>query len=230
MRRENLSRSLRASDDYYARMFAPQHSTAEQIRIAQKHLLIRFYEEAAEVATRLRALESKFGYSYHPNQKRTLSYSFKDDAGIGDDADVEGNNGNDGGGHYNPDEPRIPAGELHGGEWTAGAGTQDSGLVMDDAGNIYSADLPKPEGILEDWMARPANKGVGIKYTDTNNYGNEVRVMQGDPGSKYPVSQKSYVRWMNNGQWLDKAGNVTTNIEEAHIPLNDFEFLPEIFP
>lgn len=100
---------------------------------------------------------------------------------------------------------------------------------MDDAGNISPADS-KPAGIPDDWVTNLAKNGKGIKYTDPNNEGNEVRVMQGRAGSQFPVSRQPYVRWMKQGQWLDSAGNISTNRAETHIPIEDFEFIPELFP
>jgi hypothetical protein len=62
--------------------------------------------------------------------------------------------------------------------------------------------------------------------------GNQVRVMPGDPSSPYPNSQAPYVRWQLNGQPLDANGNVlpTKMSPDAHIPLNQFNFKPELFP
>ena len=104
--------------------------------------------------------------------------------------------------------------------------------VMDDGGSISPASpsLPKPAGIPEGWTTRPADNGNGTKYTDPDNTGNEVRVMQGRSSSNFPTSRQPYVRWMNNGQWLDRSGNVSSNKAETHIPLDEFEFDPEIFP
>jgi hypothetical protein len=79
-------------------------------------------------------------------------------------------------------------------------------------------------------MTRPSDDNLGTKYTDPENAGNEVRIMQGNPRSPYSTSQNPYVRWMNNGQWFDGTGNVTKDLGEAHIPLSEFEFFPELFP
>jgi hypothetical protein len=55
--------------------------------------------------------------------------------------------------------------------------------------------------------------------------------MQGNPNSPYPNSQTPYVRWQNNGKPLDSSGNVlpTAKSPDAHIPLQDFKFRPEVF-
>ncbi|MDE3016584.1 MAG: hypothetical protein KGI29_06675 [Pseudomonadota bacterium] len=113
-----------------------------------------------------------------------------------------------------------------------------SGTVMDDAGNIYPADssLPKPDGIPDDWGSKPtqSREGTpngGMRYFDPNNPKNDVRVMPGKPDGEYPSQQQPYVRWNLDGQALDANGNaVPAYTEDAHIPLDEFEFLPEIFP
>jgi|GEM_PF-2224196 len=75
------------------------------------------------------------------------------------------------------------------------------------------------------------NSGGGVRYYDPSNPGNAVRVMQGSPTSPYPNSQVPYVRWQRNGAPLDVNGNVLSmaNVPEAHIPLQDFTFLSEVF-
>jgi hypothetical protein len=55
--------------------------------------------------------------------------------------------------------------------------------------------------------------------------------MQGSPTSPYPNSQNPYVRWQHNGQPLDVHGNQlpSAKVPDAHIPLGDFQFRPELF-
>lgn len=89
----------------------------------------------------------------------------------------------------------------------------------------------RPPGVPDEWRVVPTNSGGGVRYYDPANPGNSVRVMQGSPTSPYPNSQAPYVRWQRNGAPLDVNGNVlpTANVPEAHIPLQDFTFLPEVF-
>jgi RHS repeat-associated protein len=89
----------------------------------------------------------------------------------------------------------------------------------------------RPEGIPENWRIRPTDTKGGTHYYDPSNKGNSVRVMQGNPNSPYPNSQTPYVRWQNNGKPLDSSGNVlpTAKSPDAHIPLQDFKFRPEVF-
>jgi YD repeat-containing protein len=87
-----------------------------------------------------------------------------------------------------------------------------------------------PEGIPEGWRIRPTREPGGVWYYDPKNKGNAVRVMQGQPGSPHPNSQNPYVRWQQNGAALDMNGNVVPKkTPDAHIPLDDFKFNPEIF-
>lgn len=54
--------------------------------------------------------------------------------------------------------------------------------------------------------------------------------MQGNPNSPYPGSRQPYVRWQRNGQALDVNGQpVSKYSDAAHIPLEDFRFMPELF-
>jgi hypothetical protein len=88
-----------------------------------------------------------------------------------------------------------------------------------------------PEGIPEVWRMRSTQGEGGVWYYDPTNKGNAVRVMPGDPTSPFPNSQSPYVRWQRNGQPLDVNGNVlpTKYSPDAHIPLQDFRFNPDLF-
>jgi hypothetical protein len=87
-----------------------------------------------------------------------------------------------------------------------------------------------PAGVPDGWRIRPTETKGGVWYYDPSNKGNAVRVMQGNPNSPFPNSQSPYVRWQKNGQALDANGNaVPRNTPNAHIPLKDFKFNPELF-
>ena len=109
--------------------------------------------------------------------------------------------------------------------------------TVDDVGLSARGVVPaagtrvRPAGVPDEWRVVPTNSGGGVRYYDPTNPGNSVRVMQGSPTSPYPNSQAPYVRWQRNGAPLDANGNVlpTANVPAAHIPLQDFRFLPEVF-
>lgn len=88
-----------------------------------------------------------------------------------------------------------------------------------------------PEGIPENWRITGTDSPGGVRYYEPSNPGNSVRVMQGNPNSPYPNSRAPYVRWQQNGQPLDLYGNKlpSANDPAAHIPLDDFTFLRELF-
>jgi hypothetical protein len=90
----------------------------------------------------------------------------------------------------------------------------------------------RPEGIPEDWRITNTDSLGGTRYYDPSNPGNSGRVLQGTPSSPFPNSRARYVRWQKNGQPLDMFGNKlpTAQLPDAHIPLDDFTFLPELFP
>jgi RHS repeat-associated protein len=112
-----------------------------------------------------------------------------------------------------------------------------SGAAKTDAGLASRGLRPaagtrvRPPGIPEGWRVRPTSSPGGTWYYDPTNKGNAVRVMQGNPKSPYPNSRGPYVRWQRNGQPLDAAGNVLPSkfSPDAHIPLSQFRFRPEIF-
>lgn len=244
MNNHNLRKALEANQFYYAGMYEAMRPPHEKIRLGQKQVLTDIYREMTEIEMRLQAMEGEFGYKYSPNAHKFNPYhddlgrfTFGPGGGGGSNQDgagnftlvpsVGGDNNRDGSGifTFGPD-----AGSESNQDDNTGAMVPGAGTVMDDSGKLYPADpLSKPDGIFDDWMTRPSLDNKGVRYTDPTNMGNEVRIMQGDPNSKWPNSQKPYVRWMNNGQWLDVNGNATTSLEEAHIPLEDFEFMPEIF-
>jgi hypothetical protein len=89
-----------------------------------------------------------------------------------------------------------------------------------------------PEGIPDSWRIRSTDSPGGVRYYDPQNPGNAVRVMPGSAASPYPTSQAPYVRWQLNGQPLDVNGNVlpTAKTPDAHIPLQNFQFNPALFP
>jgi len=89
----------------------------------------------------------------------------------------------------------------------------------------------RPQGVPENWRIRGANTPGGVRYYDPSNPGHSVRVMQGNPNSPFPNSQTPYVRWQYHGQPLDVHGNVLPSkfSPDAHIPLQDFRFRPEVY-
>jgi len=88
----------------------------------------------------------------------------------------------------------------------------------------------KPKNVPKDWKQVPSKKGDGTKYVDPKNKHNDVRVQKGKPENTYPSQQKDYVTWKRNGQYMDKNGNsVPRESPEAHIPIDEFDFKPEIF-
>jgi RHS repeat-associated protein len=84
----------------------------------------------------------------------------------------------------------------------------------------------RPEGIPDNWIERPSNKGGGIIYQDPNNPHNSVRVMPGNPNSPNPAQQKPYVIYKHNGVTYDVNGLPLPNssMPNAHIPYELFNF------
>lgn len=89
-----------------------------------------------------------------------------------------------------------------------------------------------PGGIPDSWRIGGTRTPGGVNYYDPQNPGNSVRVMPGDPNSPFPNSQNPYARWQQDGRPLDMNGSPlpTSHSPDAHIPLNDFQFDPALFP
>ncbi|RFC52932.1 MAG: putative conserved protein RhaS [Verrucomicrobia bacterium] len=89
----------------------------------------------------------------------------------------------------------------------------------------------RPLGLPETWDITGTDKPGGVQYTNPAKPNENVRVMQGEPGSKYPNSQAPYVRQQNAaGTYLRQDGTPSTlpgggrKDDDAHIPLNKFIF------
>jgi hypothetical protein len=54
-------------------------------------------------------------------------------------------------------------------------------------------DLPKPQGIPDNWIEKSSDTPGGKEYINPNNPNDRVRVMPGNPSSKYPSQQRPYV-------------------------------------
>ncbi|SMC33000.1 RHS repeat-associated core domain-containing protein [Janibacter indicus] len=122
----------------------------------------------------------------------------------------------------------VPGSKL--GRGVSGAAKADVGLS--GRGLVPAAGTRiKPVGIPEGWRITGTKSSGGVLYRDPTNAGNSVRVMQGNPNSPFPNSQAPYVRWQRNGRPLDQYGNElpSAKVPEAHIPLSNFRFVPEVF-
>lgn len=200
--------------------------------------IIGIYSEFIEFETRLQNLELSMGHKYSPDQPRVP-------AGNPDGGQwTSGGGGGSGSQPQNPTyqgapdlplEPVYPLegalGVLVGAELLGGLGAAEAVVGDGAAGAEGALPLPKPEGIPSDWKAVASNNGKGVKYIDHANPsgGTYVRTSVGNPDSSFPNSQEPYVRWQVNGQSLDASGNpVLKNTSDAHIPLTDFKFNPEV--
>jgi hypothetical protein len=89
-------------------------------------------------------------------------------------------------------------------------------------------DLPKPEGIPDNWIEKPSQKGGGKEYINPENPNDRVRVMPGDPSSPNESQRRPYVTDQNGG-FRDVNGNPIPgarpgHTREAHIPYDRFKF------
>jgi len=89
-------------------------------------------------------------------------------------------------------------------------------------------DLPKPEGIPDNWIEKPTTAPGGREYINPDNPNDRVRVMPGNPNSDYPNQRRPYVI-DQNGSFRDVDGNAISGATpgrapEAHIPFELFRF------
>jgi hypothetical protein len=88
--------------------------------------------------------------------------------------------------------------------------------------------LPKPAGIPDNWVEKPTRIEGGMEYINPSNPNDRVRVMPGDPGSRYVSQRRPYVI-DQNGSYRDVNGSpilgpAPARTPEAHIPYERFRF------
>jgi RHS repeat-associated protein len=104
------------------------------------------------------------------------------------------------------------------------------GVDPDFVGPLASWQV-RPAGVPQNWIAAQSRTG-GTIYTDPSNpLHTYVRLEPGNPNSPFPSSQVPYVRWQVNGGALDVNGYKlpTAHRADAHIPIDDFTFIPDPF-
>ena len=107
----SLQRCLQSGDAFYAARLAPAISSHEYILAQKAEILVRFYQQMADIETRLQSLEASQGHIHDPRR------------------DVK----------YNADQPRVPAGNSDGGQWTSDGGGDGSDDTGDGVSNVISA-------------------------------------------------------------------------------------------
>jgi hypothetical protein len=91
--------------------------------------------------------------------------------------------------------------------------------------------FPRPQNVPKDWIQKPTGKNDGTRYVKPGSGGKtQVRIMKAKPNSPRKGQQVDYVRWEIEEEAMDKNGNfVDAASDESHIPLDEFEFKPELF-
>ncbi len=94
---------------------------------------------------------------------------------------------------------------------------------------VRLAEQVQPKNIDDGFKVKVTKPGKrtfqGLEYTHPDNNHIKIRVMPGDPNSKFPNSKKTYVRQTISGQSIDLNGNkVDEHTNEAHIPLDQWQF------
>ncbi len=70
-----------------------------------------------------------------------------------------------------------------------------------------------------------AEKTQGLEYINPADNNVRIRVMPGNPNSRFPNSREPYVRQTVNKDSVSKHGNIVSrSSDDAHIPLKDFKF------
>ena len=91
--------------------------------------------------------------------------------------------------------------------------------------------FPRPKGVPKDWIQKPTKYDNGMMYEKPGSGGKtKVRIMKGNPDAVSKGQRRDYVRWEVDDKSLDKYGNFVKGAsKESHIPLEEFEFKPELF-
>jgi hypothetical protein len=91
--------------------------------------------------------------------------------------------------------------------------------------------FPRPKGVPKDWIQKPTKYDNGTMYEKPGSGGKtKVRIMKGNPDAVSKGQRRDYVRWEVDDKSLDKYGNFVKGAsKESHIPLEEFEFKPELF-
>jgi hypothetical protein len=89
-------------------------------------------------------------------------------------------------------------------------------------------DLPKPQGIPDNWIEKPTIAPGGPEYINPDNPNERVRVMPGNPNSGHPNQGRPYVI-DQIGNFRDVDGNpipgpARGRTVQAHIPFELFKF------
>lgn len=83
--------------------------------------------------------------------------------------------------------------------------------------------FPKPQEVLENFLVKITNRGVGMQYVNPNDFSIYVRVMPGKLHSPLPYQRTPYAVQMKNGMAVTKSGKLVPSFfPEAHIPLEEF--------
>ncbi|MBY0406771.1 MAG: hypothetical protein K2Q01_03705 [Rickettsiales bacterium] len=86
----------------------------------------------------------------------------------------------------------------------------------------------RPQGVPDDWVAKPTKSGNGRIYQHPTEKGTYVKVEKGNPNASQPGQRYDNVRVQKNGESYDKNGNlILRRSQESHIPREDFN--PENF-
>jgi hypothetical protein len=91
--------------------------------------------------------------------------------------------------------------------------------------------FPRPKGVPKDWIQKPTKYDNGTMYEKPGSGGKtKVRIMKGNPDAVSKGQRRDYVRWEVDDKSLGKYGNFVKGAsKESHIPLEEFEFKPELF-
>ena len=90
--------------------------------------------------------------------------------------------------------------------------------------------FPKPKNLPNSFRVQLSDKGGGMKYVHPDHSYESVRVMPGKPHSQNVYQQKPYItHHTKDGLAYDKYGNkVSQDSIEAHIPLKEFVYRPDV--
>lgn len=100
------------------------------------------------------------------------------------------------------------------------------GKLKDLADEAYKKGVPDGWGVKVSKIKKGEEKFQGLVIAHPEDRNIKLRIMPGNPNSKYPNSKGPYVKQEVNNVFHDKNGKIVDNkSDDAHIPLSEWKFI-----
>ena len=103
------------------------------------------------------------------------------------------------------------------------AGVLNERNIVFQLGNASGKTVNGTTTIPKDWTVGPSDRGGGFKYTNPINTNENIRLMPGNPKSRFSNSQVPYYRHQVDGRYLDTSNKINSNNAVTHFPINEIK-------